>query len=74
MWVSCNTKAIAFCGFGTTRSYQVWTASIRRSPRNCAASPPPEPSPFKGEGLTIRSHTEDFGLEVTRAKATGADQ
>jgi very-short-patch-repair endonuclease len=26
------------------------------------ASPPPEPSPIKGEGLTIRSHTED-GLE-----------
>src|SRR5580704_19463519 len=45
-------KAIAFCGFGTPRSWQISTVSMRLSPRSCAASPPPpKPSPIKGEGF-----------------------
>ena len=34
--------------FGTTKSWQISTASIRRSPRSWAASPPPKPSPIEG--------------------------
>src|SRR6266481_1044770 len=51
---SCKARAIAFCGFGTTRSSPISTASIRRSPPRWAASPPPKPSPIKGEGLRSR--------------------
>jgi very-short-patch-repair endonuclease len=32
---------------GTTRSWQISTASIRRSLTSCAASAPPKPSPIK---------------------------
>ncbi len=46
---SCAVKAIAFCGFGTTRCWKISTASIRRSLMNSAISPPPKPSPIEGE-------------------------
>jgi len=46
-------KAIGFCDFETTRSWQIPTACIRRSPTSWAASPPPKPSPIMGEGLCL---------------------
>src|SRR6266478_5366335 len=52
---SCRARAIAFCGFGTTRSSPISTASSRRSPTSSAGSPPPKPSsgalPLDGGGL-----------------------
>src|SRR5207302_1436344 len=50
-------------GFGTTRSSQISTASMRRSPTSWAASPPPKPSPLKGEGFCAAA----FGEGETRA-------
>ena len=52
---SFKTKDIAFCGFGITKSWQISTASMRRSLRSWAASPPPKPSPIEGEGSKERT-------------------
>jgi very-short-patch-repair endonuclease len=41
--------------FGTTKSWQISTASMRRSLRSWAASPPPKPSPIEREGSKERT-------------------
>ena len=60
---SCKTKDIAFCGFGITKSWQISTASMRRSLRSWAASPPPKPSPIEGGGLQGENNVHDNDTE-----------
>src|SRR5215472_3832090 len=45
-----KTRAIAFCGFGTAKSWQIVMACTPSSVPRWVASPPPNPSPIKGEG------------------------